>query len=134
MSEHPPVPCPDPGCGKPLRLDGGAFLCENGTIFTSPWGLTADEWPDLWREWTRGKAVVPLPKPTRAEQWEAGEHEDIYWEAHLDADEFGPLIYFQAGERWLGVDSTRAFAAALLAAADLAEQQAAAHAASGGEP
>lgn len=121
MSEHPPIPDAAVGAGLHEFTYPRAMVGGPSDAFRR--GLAAAV-EVLWREWTRGMAVVPLPAPTRpvAQQWTAGEGEAIYWEAHLDADEYGPLVYFQAGERWLGIESTRAFASALLAAADLAEQ------------
>ena len=84
----------------------------------------------MWREWTRGKAVVPLPEPDYSpgelRQWYGGNPPNDISVAAAVCDGNGPVVDVQLGSTQnfvvLPPDVARLVAGGLLAAADRADQ------------
>lgn len=121
MSTHPPIPENAVAVGWHEFTYPRTLIDEPNDAFRRGVAATAGV---LWREWTRGMAVVPLPKPDRGGFiWHVEDDEEI----HALRGNHSPRIAVQTGEQWtyFPVDLARARAVAMLAACDRAEQLAA---------
>lgn len=118
MNEHPPIPTEAHDAA--IR----AWLNANRAGADGVRSIIAAVAPILWREWTRGMAVVPLPEPDGQTfdgdpRWAGDVGEDV--EAFV-CDE-GPFVFYNNQD--MALRDARTLAARLLAAADRAEQLAA---------
>lgn len=118
MSEHPPIPA-----WAYVEACGAIGYDESAEIWPQLEAIIKACAPVLWREWTRGMAVVPLPEPDRGGFiWDVADHE-----VHALRGVGGPLVAVGIDAFWtyMSADLVRMRARAELAAADRAEQLAA---------
>lgn len=117
MTEHPPIPDE----AREAACEAACGVVHYQPVFAGVAALEAAA-PILWREWTRGMAVVPLPEP------DASDDSAVHWsKQRVTATELEgfPIVATSHVDRT--PTQARAHAAALLAAADRAEQLAAQH-------
>lgn len=118
MSEHPPISPEANDAAIRAWLDAKHPLAADRVRSIVEAAAAA-----LWREWTHGMALVPLPEPDRGGFiWDVADHE-----VHALRGVGGPLVAVGIDGFWtyLSSESVRLRARAELAAADRAEQLAA---------
>lgn len=123
MTGHPPI---SDGVNREIMLDPElvAMATRGAGVFYALPRIMQLAAPILWREWTRGRAVVELPEPdvSAYPRYGASAEADQYWEIQPDDDEYGSLLQIQYPPYRLPLDEARAFFAAGLAACANAER------------
>lgn len=117
MSEHPPIP--DEFKELFWSYMSGRSLSQGDVAAINEWIVNGV--PILWRAWTRGMAVVPLPEPDQ--YFSTGIQAWLLDECTIFSHAIDGLPFVcEDGGPGFGPSVARCRAAALLAAADRAEQ------------